>query len=191
MYKYNSKKVWSFLKNEVKLDLDNINLTSKELFEKFIENNPKILSKYIDYECSYCDNEISPMDLIIEEKRKTISRINNNLNETVEVPTFYEMKYYNSSKIFEAEEIKNSKATPEELQQAEEFYNKIIESVKDGKDLDEGLLTGLIGGATGALIGPAIGKAICKVLGIDINGHLGKLLTSRLVTTAMGYELGK
>ena len=190
MYKYNSEKVWSFLENEVNLDISNINLNSKELFEKFIENDPNILNKYVNYNCKDCTDNISILDLIIEENRQNTSRIQN-INETNNVPTYYELKYFNSSKIFEAEDIKNSKVTPDELQKAEETYYKIIESLESGQELDEGFLTGLLGGSMGALLGPAIGKALCKVLGIDINGHLGKLLTSRLVTTAMGYALGK
>ena len=56
--------------------------------------------------------------------------------------------------------------------------------------MDEGLFTALLGGAAGATIGPAIMKAICKILGIDVNGTLGKLLTSSLVMGALGTELG-
>jgi hypothetical protein len=33
-------------------------------------------------------------------------------------------------------------------------------------------------------------KAICKCLGIDEKGTLGSLLTSKLVLTAMGAQLG-
>jgi hypothetical protein len=52
-------------------------------------------------------------------------------------------------------------------------------------------LGALVGGSIGALAGPAIGRAICKALGIDQSGTLGKLLTSRLVTTAIGIAMGK
>ncbi len=105
------------------------------------------------------------------------------------LPTYYEMKMYNSSKIFESEQIKG--LNPSEIHEAEETYYKIVEALEKGEDIDEGFLTGLLGGTLGAIAGPAIGKAICKVLGIDEKGHLGKLFTSRLVTTAMGYALGK
>ena len=105
--------------------------------------------------------------------------------------TFYDMQLVNSSKIFEAEEIKNANADPTQIQAAEDAYRQIIEALQQGKELDEGLFGAIAGGAIGALAGPAIGRAICKVLGIDENGHLGKLLTSRLVTTAMGIALGK
>jgi hypothetical protein len=109
----------------------------------------------------------------------------------INIPTFLELEYANSSKIFEAEEILASKVTPDQLQQAEALYESVIERLEAGEDLEEGFFGGLIGGAVGALAGPAIGRAICKVLGIDTKGTLGKLFTSRLVTTAMGVALGK
>lgn len=66
---------------------------------------------------------------------------------------------------------------------------KIFEqSIKDLKDLDEGLLSSLLGGAAGFLIGPTIGKALCKALGIE-RGVLWDLLNSKLVTTAIGATL--
>lgn len=105
------------------------------------------------------------------------------------IPTYLEMKLYNSSKIFESEQIKG--LNPDQINEAEEAYHKIVEALEKGEDIDEGLLGGLLGGTLGAIAGPAIGKAICKVLGIDEKGHFGKLLTSRLVTTAMGFALGK
>lgn len=109
--------------------------------------------------------------------------------QNMSMPTYYDLKYANISKIFEAEEVINS--TPEQLQAAENAYNKIIESLKVGNEIDEGLLGAIAGGALGALAGPAVGRAICHVLGIDENGNLGRLLTSRLVTTALGYVIGK
>ena len=106
-----------------------------------------------------------------------------------EFPTYYDLTYGETSKIFEAKEIQN--LNPEEIQEAEKFYYTLIEKLKKGEEIDEGFLGALAGGAVGALIGPAIGKAICRVLGIEEKGHLGKLLTSRLVTTALGIALGK
>jgi len=110
-------------------------------------------------------------------------------NESEEIPTYLDFKYALSSKIFEAEEVQAS--SPEQLQAAEEAYHKIIESLQKGEEIDEGLLGALAGGAVGALAGPTIGRAICKVLGIDQEGTLGRLLTSRLVSTALGYAIGK
>lgn len=112
-----------------------------------------------------------------------------NREEGPSIPTYYDVKYAESSKIFEAEDVRGS--TPEQLQEAEKAYEKIIEKLEAGEDIDEGLLGGLAGAGIGALAGPAIGKALCKVLGVDPNGNLGKLLTSRLVTTAFGYEIAK
>ena len=108
-----------------------------------------------------------------------------------EVPTYYELKYANSSKIFESEEILRAKATPKQIQEAEKMYRDAVSKIERGEELDEGFFGALAGGAVGALAGPAIGRAICKVLGIEEKGHLGKLLTSRLVTTAIGIALGK
>lgn len=107
------------------------------------------------------------------------------------IPTLLELEYANSSRIFEAEEILESKVTPDELQAAEQLYESVVQKLESGEEIDEGFWGALAGGTVGALAGPAIGKAICKVLGIDAKGHLGKLLTSRLVTTAMGIALGK
>jgi len=107
-----------------------------------------------------------------------------------EIPTYYDIKYTNTtSKIFEAEQIKD--LSPNEIQEAERAYNILVEKLKNGEPIEEGFLGGLLGGAAGFLVGPAIGKAICSVLGIKEDGPFGKLLTSRLVTTAMGVALGK
>jgi len=106
-----------------------------------------------------------------------------------EFPTYLDLKFSQGSKIFEANQIKGIPA--DQIQEAENVYNVLVEKLQRGEEIDEGLFGAIIGGAAGALIGPAIGKAICKVLGIDENGHLGKLLTSRLVSTAIGVALGK
>jgi hypothetical protein len=105
--------------------------------------------------------------------------------------TYFDIKYANSSKIFESEEIIRTQATPAEIHEAEQLYYDAVDRLEKGEELDEGFFGGLIGGTLGALAGPAIGRALCKVLGIDEKGHFGKLLTSRLVTTAMGIALGK
>ena len=106
-----------------------------------------------------------------------------------EIPTYYDLAYSNSSRIFEAEEVKDM--NPTQLFEAEKAYTELVEKLEKGEDIDEGFLTGLVGAGAGALFGPAISRAICNVLGIDQNGTLGKLLCSRLVTTALGYTLGK
>ena len=106
-----------------------------------------------------------------------------------EFPTYLDLKYAKGSKIFEAEQIKGM--SPEQLQEAEKAYNLLVEKLQKGEEIDEGIFGAIIGGGLGMLAGPAIGKAICSVLGIKEDGPLGKLFTSRLVTTAMGVALGK
>ena len=103
--------------------------------------------------------------------------------------TYLDIKYANSSKIFEAELVEGM--TPDQIQAGEQAYHVLVERLKAGEDIDEGLFGALVGGGVGLLAGPAIGRAICYVLGIREEGPLGKLLTSRLVTTAMGVALGK
>ena len=106
-----------------------------------------------------------------------------------ELLTYYDLQYASTSKIFEAEQVKG--LTPDQIQEGEKMYNLLVEKLEKGETIDEGILGAIVGGVAGVLIGPAIGKAICKVLGIEENGAMGKLLTSRLVTTALGITLGK
>jgi uncharacterized membrane protein YeaQ/YmgE (transglycosylase-associated protein family) len=106
-----------------------------------------------------------------------------------DILTYYELKAFKTSKIFEAEDIKDLSYA--QILEAEEVYNNLINKLKNGEEIEEGFFTSVAGGVAGALLGPAIGKAICKVLGIDENGTLGKLLTSRLVSAAIGASLGK
>lgn len=128
----------------------------------------------------------------------------------IELYSYYDLKN-SQSQIFETEEIKgasfkeiyeakklyntvlNNLLNDDTINESEENskkYNIILDKLNNGGYIDEGILGGIAGGAAGALAGPAIGKAICKALGIDQNGHFGKLLTSRLVTTAIGAALG-
>ena len=89
---------------------------------------------------------------------------------------------------YRAEEIKNTK----------KVYDYIVESVEEARKegvspdelIDEGIFAGLLAASAGAMVGPAIGKAMCKCLGIQENGVLGNLLTSRLVIAAICGELG-
>ena len=104
-------------------------------------------------------------------------------------PTYLDLKFSQGSKIFEAEQIKGM--TTEQIQEAEKAYNILVEKLQKGEEIDEGLFGAIVGGGLGLLAGPAIGKAICSVLGIKEDGTLGKLLTSRLVSTAIGIALGK
>ena len=117
------------------------------------------------------------------------SRIALEESKDFDFPTYYDIKYSQSSKIFESEEIRDM--SPDQIQEAEKAYYQILEKLNKGEEIDEGFLGALTGGAIGALAGPAIGRAICRALGINEEGTLGKLLTSRLVTTAIGIALGK
>ena len=122
-------------------------------------------------------------------EENTKSRLQVEESKEIDFPTYYDIKYSRSSKIFESEEIKDME--PDQIQESEKAYYQILYKIKIGEEIDEGFLGALVGGAAGALAGPAIGRAICKALGIDENGTLGKLITSRLVTTAIGIALGK
>lgn len=101
-----------------------------------------------------------------------------------------------TNELFEGVDL--SKVSTKEVQNAKKLFNYIVESAaiaqEEGKSIDdvmdEGLFTALLGGVAGATIGPAIMKAVCKILGIDQNGTLGKLMTSSLVMGALGAELG-
>lgn len=102
---------------------------------------------------------------------------------------------YATNELFEGVDLTNVSA--KEIQASKKLFNYIVESAaiatEEGKSLDdvmdEGLFTALLGGVAGSTIGPAIMKAVCKILGIDQNGTLGKLLTSSLVLGALSAEL--
>lgn len=106
-----------------------------------------------------------------------------------DIPTYYDLVYSDSSKIFESETIKN--LSPDQVEKGEDFYYSILEKLENKEEIDEGFLSGLVTGGISALAGPAIMKAICTCLSIDPNGVLGKLLTSKLVLGSIGYTLGK
>lgn len=104
------------------------------------------------------------------------------------------MSKYNN--LFEGIDL--SEYSPKEIMDSKKVYDYIIEANEIAKAnnqpledvLDEGLFSSLIGGAVASTVGQSIMKAICKCLGIDEKGTLGNLLTSRLVLTAMGAQLG-
>lgn len=56
--------------------------------------------------------------------------------------------------------------------------------------IDEGLLSALVGGVVGGAAGKTVMEAVCKALGVKEDSTLGKLLTSRMVLTAVGTYLG-
>lgn len=78
----------------------------------------------------------------------------------------------------------------EEQQLVQSLLESVESSKTPGQALEEGLLGGIVGGIAGATLAPAIMKSICKILGIQENGTLGQLLTSKLVLGAMGAQLG-
>ena len=69
----------------------------------------------------------------------------------------------------------------------DDMIQKLQEAKEAGKPIDEGLFGAIIGGIT---IAPSVMKAICKILGIDVKGQFGSLMTSRLVLTALCTEMG-
>lgn len=75
-----------------------------------------------------------------------------------------------------------------------QVYDDIIKSLQESKEqckpIEEGLFTGLFAGAAAFTVGPTIMKTVANVLGIDLKGPLGSLMTSRLILTAVGAKLG-
>ena len=106
-----------------------------------------------------------------------------------DIPTYYDLKYASTSKIFESEQIKG--LSPDQIQEGEKFYNLLLEKLKNKEEIDEGFLSGALTGAASALVGPSIMKVICKVVGITEGGPLYKLLTSPLIMGSIGYSIGK
>ena len=72
----------------------------------------------------------------------------------------------------------------------DDMIQKLQEAKEAGKPIDEGLFGAIIGGIAGITIAPSVMKAICKILGIDVKGQFGSLMTSRLVLTALCTEMG-
>lgn len=73
-------------------------------------------------------------------------------------------------------------------------YDTIIQKLQEAKEnnlpIEEGILGALTGGLIGAALGPRVMKALCKILGVDERGTFGNLLTSRMITTALGAAMG-
>lgn len=74
--------------------------------------------------------------------------------------------------------------------QYDDIISKLQEAKENKQPIDEGLFGAIFGGIAGATAGPAVMKAVCQVLGVDIKGTFGSLLTSRLVLAALGTKLG-
>lgn len=72
----------------------------------------------------------------------------------------------------------------------DDIINRLQQMKENNTPINEGILTGILGGVAGATIGPAIMKAICNALGVSTEGKMGKLLTSKIVLTAIGAKIG-
>ena len=72
----------------------------------------------------------------------------------------------------------------------DDMIQKLQEAKEAGKPIDEGLFGAIVGGIAGITIAPSVMKAICKILGVDVKGQFGSLMTSRLVLTALCTEMG-
>ena len=72
----------------------------------------------------------------------------------------------------------------------DEVIQKLQEAKESGTPVDEGLFGAIVGGVAGITIAPSIMRAVCKILGVDVKGQFGSLITSRLVLTALCTEMG-
>ena len=75
-----------------------------------------------------------------------------------------------------------------------QIYDELIKQLQEAKEnnvpIDEGLFGAIVGGIAGVTISPSIMKAVCKILGIDVKGQFGSLITSKLVLAALCTEMG-
>lgn len=80
------------------------------------------------------------------------------------------------------------------LEEQNKVYDQLITMLSEAKGnntpIDEGLGKAIIGGLVGISAGPAIMKGVAKVLGIQENGALYNLMTSKLIITALASYLG-
>ena len=88
------------------------------------------------------------------------------------------------------EEIAGSQQNINEELAYDDIIQKLTEAKEANLPIEEGLLGALTGGIIGMAIGPNVMKAICKILGVDERGQFGSLLTSRMMTTALGAAMG-
>ena len=72
----------------------------------------------------------------------------------------------------------------------DDMIKRLQEAKESGTPIDEGFLGAVIGGIAGVTIAPSIMKAVCKILGIDVKGQFGSLITSKLVLAALCTEMG-
>lgn len=80
------------------------------------------------------------------------------------------------------------------INEEQQAYDNLIQILQEAKanntPIDEGLGKAILGGLAGATVGPMIMKGVCSILGINENGALGNLMTSRVILTALGGYLG-
>jgi len=102
--------------------------------------------------------------------------------------TFHEARHV---KLLE-ESVDLSYLNEDEKAEAERIYKELTEAVEIHgiSAIDEGILSSIIGGAAGFLLGPTVGRIIANALGIE-KGILYDMLTSRLVSTALGASIAK
>jgi len=92
--------------------------------------------------------------------------------------------------IFESHEVEH--LTQDQIIEAEQKLKEAIALIKEKgiNNMDEGFLGTLLGGAAGFLLGPMVGRVIANALGIE-KGIIFDMLTSRLVSTALGASIAK
>jgi proteasome assembly chaperone (PAC2) family protein len=104
------------------------------------------------------------------------------------------MKTFNEARVVKTlqESVDIAYLNEKEILEAERIHTEILEAIEIHgiEAIDEGILGSIIGGAAGLLAGPALGKIIANALGVE-RGILYDMLTSRLVTTALGAAIGK
>lgn len=72
-----------------------------------------------------------------------------------------------------------------EVNKRSQEENKPVEEI-----IDEGVLSAIVGGVVGGAAGKTVMQAVCKALGVKEDSTLGRLLTSRMILTAVGSYLG-
>lgn len=71
----------------------------------------------------------------------------------------------------------------------EERSDQLANAIKEGQDIDEGLLGSIVGGITGLTAGATVMKAVCKALGVK-EGPLYNMLTSKIICGVAGAAIG-
>ena len=72
----------------------------------------------------------------------------------------------------------------------DDIITRLTEAKENAVPVEEGIFKALVGGVAGMTIAPSIMKALCSILGVDVKGQFGSVLTSRLVLTALCAKMG-